>query len=419
MERRRTVLPTSVKFMTGPLLHAFAKPSKTDFISIVRGKGSLLWDSNGRQYIDAIGSLWYCQVGHGRTEIAEAVAAQISTLETYSTFDPFTNQKADELAAKLQSISALPQSRVFLCGSGSEAVDTAMKLARVAQGQAGHPERTIIISRMRGYHGTNYGGTSAQGLPLNKQGFGQLLPEVVQVDSDNLEDLAMFMSDNSKKIAAVIVEPLQGAGGVWPPPPGYLEGARKLCDQHGAFLIFDEVISGFGRMGTWFAADHYGVTPDMLCFAKGVTSGYQPLGGVYVGAAVREALESDPNFFLRHGYTYSGHSSVCAAALANLAIIEREGLVERAKHVGARLSKGLGALATDGTIDHVRGDGAVWAAGLKPDQNSVTIRDRMIELGVIARAINTDTVAFCPPLVVTDEELDTMIDTFANAAMGK
>jgi len=419
MERRTTVLPTSVKFMTGPLLHAFAKPSKTDFISIVRGKGSLLWDANGRQYIDAIGSLWYCQVGHGRTEIAEAVAAQISTLETYSTFDPFTNQKADELAAKLQSISALPNSRVFLCGSGSEAVDTAMKLARVAQGQAGHPERTIIISRMRGYHGTNYGGTSAQGLPLNKQGFGQLLPEVVQVDSDNLEDLAKFMSDNSKKIAAVIVEPLQGAGGVWPPPPGYLEGARKLCDQHGAFLIFDEVISGFGRMGTWFAADHYGVIPDMLCFAKGVTSGYQPLGGVYVGAAVREALESDPNFFLRHGYTYSGHSSVCAAALANLAIIEREGLVERAKHVGARLSKGLGALATDGTIDHVRGDGAVWAAGLKPDQNSVTIRDRMIELGVIARAINTDTVAFCPPLVVTDEELDTMIDTFANAAMGK
>jgi adenosylmethionine-8-amino-7-oxononanoate aminotransferase len=405
--------------MTGPLLHAFAKPSKTDFISIVRGKGTLLWDSNGRQYIDAIGSLWYCQVGHGRTEIAEAVAAQISTLETYSTFDPFTNEKADELAAKLQSISALPQSRVFLCGSGSEAVDTAMKLARVAQGQAGHPERTIIISRMRGYHGTNYGGTSAQGLPLNKQGFGQLLPEVVQVDSDNLEDLAKFMSDNSNKIAAVIVEPLQGAGGVWPPPPGYLEGARKLCDQHGAFLIFDEVISGFGRMGSWFAANHYGVTPDMLCFAKGVTSGYQPLGGVYVGKAVREALESDPNFFLRHGYTYSGHSSVCAAALTNLAIIEREGLIERAKSIGARLAQGLGALAADGTIDHVRGDGAVWAAGLKPDQNSVTIRDRMIELGVIARAINTDTVAFCPPLVATDEELDTMIDTFAQAATGK
>lgn len=419
MERRTTFLSTSVKSMTGPLLHAFAKPSKTDFISIVRGKGSLLWDANGREYIDGIGSLWYCQVGHGRTEIAEAVATQISTLETYSTFDPFTNAKADELALKLQSISALPDSRVFLCGSGSEAVDTAMKLARVAQVQAGHSERTIIVSRMRGYHGTNYGGTSAQGMPLNKQGFGQLLPEVVQVDSDNIEDLAKFMSDNAQKIAAVIVEPLQGAGGVWPPPPGYLESARKLCDQHGAFLIFDEVISGFGRMGTWFAANHYNVVPDMLCFAKGVTSGYQPLGGVYVGKTVRAALEADPNFFLRHGYTYSGHSSVCAAALTNIAIIEREGLVERAKHVGARLHSALRALATDGTIDHVRGDGAVWAAGLKPDQNSVAIRDRMIELGAIARAINTDTVAFCPPLVITDAELDKLLDTFATAAMGK
>ena len=413
MERRTTVLPTSVKFMTGPLLHAFAKPSKTDFISIVRGKGSLLWDANGRQYIDAIGSLWYCQVGHGRTEIAEAVAAQISTLETYSTFDPFTNQKADELAAKLQSISALPQSRVFLCGSGSEAVDTAMKLARVAQGQAGHPERTIIISRMRGYHGTNYGGTSAQGLPLNKQGFGQLLPEVVQVDSDNLEDLAKFMSDNSKKIAAVIVEPLQGAGGVWPPPPGYLEGARKLCDQHGAFLIFDEVISGFGRMGTWFAADHYGVIPDMLCFAKGVTSGYQPLGGVYVGAAVREALESDPNFFLRHGYTYSGHATVCAAALANIAIMEREGLVERAKHIGARIEKGLQALSADGTLTGYRGAGAIWAGKLPDDMDATIVRDAMIKKGVIARSI-PGVIAVCPPLVITDQQIDTVLDVFAS-----
>ena len=413
MERRRTVLPTSVKFMTGPLLHAFAKPTKTDFISIVRGKGSLLWDSNGRQYIDAIGSLWYCQVGHGRTEIAEAVAAQISTLETYSTFDPFTNEKADELAAKLQSISALPQSRVFLCGSGSEAVDTAMKLARVAQGQAGHPERTIIISRMRGYHGTNYGGTSAQGLPLNKQGFGQLLPEVVQVDSDNLEDLAKFMSENSKKIAAVIVEPLQGAGGVWPPPPGYLEGARKLCDQHGAFLIFDEVISGFGRMGTWFAADHYGVTPDMLCFAKGVTSGYQPLGGVYVGAAVREALESDPNFFLRHGYTYSGHATVCAAALANIASMEREGLVERAKHIGARIEQGLQALSADGTLTGYRGAGAIWAGKLPDDMDATVVRDAMIKKGVIARSI-PGVIAVCPPLVITDQQVDTVLDVLAS-----
>ncbi len=411
--------PTSVLFMTGPLLHAFAKPTKTDFINIVRGSGSLLWDDKGREYIDAIGSLWYCQIGHGRKEIADAVAAQISTLETYSIFDPFTNELAERLAAKLISLSPLPDSRVFLCSSGSESIDTAMKIARVAQSQAGHPKRTIIISRMRGYHGTNYGGTSAQGLPLNKVGFGQLLPEVVQIDSDNIEELATFMKDNGSRVAAVLMEPLQGAGGVWPPQPGYLEAARKLCDQHGAYLIFDEVITGFGRLGTWFGAQYFNVTPDLLCFAKGVTSGYQPLGGVFVGRAVVAALEASPDFFLRHGYTYSGHSAVCAAALKNLEIIEREGLVERAKHVGARLSAGLLSLAQDGIIDHARGAGAIWAAGLKPDQNCLTIRDKMIEKGVIVRSINADTIAFCPPLVILDAEIDKVLDVFATVASQK
>jgi adenosylmethionine-8-amino-7-oxononanoate aminotransferase len=405
--------------MAEPLLHAFAKPTKTDFIRIVRGSGALLWDDNGNEYIDAIGSLWYSQVGHGNAEIADAVAEQIRTLETYSIFDPFTNEKAEQLAAKLVTLSPLPDSRVFLCGSGSEAIDSAMKLARVAHVQAGHPEKTIIISRNRGYHGTNYGGTSAQGLPLNKIGYGQLLPEVVQVDSDNIEDLASFMKDNGARVAAIITEPLQGAGGVYPPADGYLEGARKLCDQYGALLIFDEVITGFGRLGTWFAANYYNVIPDMLCFAKGVTSGYQPLGGVFVGRTALNALERDPDFFLRHGYTYSGHSAVCAAALKNLEIIERDGLIERAKHVGKRLSEGLLSLAADGIIDSVRGAGAIWAAGLKPDQNCVTIRDTMIQRGVIARSINTDTNAFCPPFVITDQQIDKLLDVFAAAAQGK
>jgi adenosylmethionine-8-amino-7-oxononanoate aminotransferase len=405
--------------MAEPLLHAFAKPTKTDFIRIVRGSGALLWDDKGNEYIDAIGSLWYSQVGHGNAEIADAVAEQIRTLETYSIFDPFTNEMAEQLAAKLVTLSPLPDSRVFLCGSGSEAIDTAMKLARVAHVQAGHPEKTIIISRNRGYHGTNYGGTSAQGLPLNKIGYGQLLPEVVQVDSDNIEDLASFMKDNGSRVAAIITEPLQGAGGVYPPADGYLEGARKLCDQYGALLIFDEVITGFGRLGTWFAANYYNVVPDLLCFAKGVTSGYQPLGGVFVGRTALNALERDPDFFLRHGYTYSGHSAVCAAALKNLEIIERDGLIERAKHVGKRLSEGLHSLAVDGVIDSVRGAGAIWAAGLKPDQNCVTIRDNMIKRGVIARSINADTNAFCPPFVITDQQIDTLLDVFAAAAQGK
>jgi adenosylmethionine-8-amino-7-oxononanoate aminotransferase len=405
--------------MAEPLLHAFAKPTKTDFIRIVRGSGALLWDDKGNEYIDAIGSLWYSQVGHGNAEIADAVAQQIRTLETYSIFDPFTNEMAEQLAAKLVTLSPLPDSRVFLCGSGSEAIDTAMKLARVAQVQAGHPEKTIIISRNRGYHGTNYGGTSAQGLPLNKIGYGQLLPEVVQVDSDNIEDLASFMKENGSRVAAVITEPLQGAGGVYPPADGYLEGARKLCDQYGALLVFDEVITGFGRLGTWFAANYYNVVPDLLCFAKGVTSGYQPLGGVFVGRTALNALERDPDFFLRHGYTYSGHSAVCAAALKNLEIIERDGLIERAKHVGKRLSEGLHSLASDGVIDSVRGAGAIWAAGLKPDQNCVTIRDNMIKRGVIARSINADTNAFCPPFVISDQQIDKLLDVFAAAAQGK
>jgi adenosylmethionine-8-amino-7-oxononanoate aminotransferase len=405
--------------MAEPLLHAFAKPTKTDFIRIVRGSGALLWDDKGNEYIDAIGSLWYSQVGHGNAEIAEAVAKQIRTLETYSIFDPFTNEMAEQLAAKLVTLSPLPDSRVFLCGSGSEAIDTAMKLARVAHVQAGHPEKTIIISRNRGYHGTNYGGTSAQGLPLNKVGYGQLLPEVVQVDSDNIEDLASFMKDNGARVAAIITEPLQGAGGVYPPADGYLKGARKLCDQYGALLIFDEVITGFGRLGTWFAANYYNVVPDLLCFAKGVTSGYQPLGGVFVGRTALNALERDPDFFLRHGYTYSGHSAVCAAALKNLEIIERDGLIERAKHVGKRLSDGLYSLAADGIIDSVRGAGAIWAAGLKPDQNCLIIRDTMIKRGAIVRSINTDTNAFCPPFVITDQQIDTLLDIFAAAAQGK
>ena len=405
--------------MSSNLLHSFAKPSSDAFINMVRGDMALLWDDKGNEYIDAIGSLWYCQIGHGRKEMADAIAAQVNTLETYSTFDPFTNPLAEAVATKVSSLSPIANSRVFLCGSGSESIDTAMKIARTAQIQAGHPERSVIITRNRGYHGTNYGGTSAQGLPLNKVGYGQLLPEVVQVDSDNIEDLASFMKDNGVRVAAIITEPLQGAGGVYPPADGYLEGARKLCDQYGALLVFDEVITGFGRLGTWFAANYYNVVPDLLCFAKGVTSGYQPLGGVFVGRTALNALERDPDFFLRHGYTYSGHSAVCAAALKNLEIIERDGLIERAKHVGKRLSEGLHSLAADGIIDSVRGAGAIWAAGLKPDQNCVTIRDIMIKRGVIARSINADTNAFCPPFVITDQQIDKLLDVFAAAAQGK
>jgi len=399
-------------------LHPFAKPTKDAFIPLVRGEGARVWDSAGREYVDGMASLWYCAVGHGRREIADAVRYQIATLESYSTFDPFTSVPAERLAERLRDLSPMPDARVFLCSSGSEAVDTAMKLARLAHVQAGRPGRTLIVSRMRGYHGTNYGGTSAQGLPLNKVGWGPLVPDVEQVESDDLEALSVVMSRESERIAAVLAEPVQGAGGVYPPAPGYLEGLRRLCDRHGAYLIFDEVITGFCRLGQWFGAQHFGVVPDLTCFAKAVTSGYQPLGGVILGRAVRAPLEADPGFFLRHGYTYSGHASACAAALVNLEIMERERLRERARHVGARIDAALSALVADGVIASRRGEGAVWAAGLHPGQDNAKIRDRMLELGAITRAINTDTNTFCPPLVITDAELDRLMDAFATAAAG-
>jgi len=396
-------------------LHPFARPTRDDFITLVSGSSSTVTDVDGNDYIDAMASLWYCNVGHGRGEIAEAVAAQMATLESYSCFDPFTNERAEELTTRIAGLAPIDDARVFLCGSGSEAVDTAMKIARITHVINDDPGRNVIISRMRGYHGTNYGGTSAQGLPPNKEGWGELLSGVIQVPGDDIEALASTMAEHAGRVAAVITEPVQGAGGVWPPEEGYLEGVRRLCDQHGALLVFDEVITGFGRLGEWFGAGHFGITPDLICFAKAVTSGYQPLGGVIVGPTVRAALEADPTFVLKTGYTYSGHPTVCAAALANIDIIEREGLLERARAIGARLSAGLSAIADDGQVAAVRGRGAVWAVGLHEHQSAVAVRDRMLELGVITRAIAEHSNTFCPPLVMTDEEVDRVVDALATA----
>ena len=399
--------------MPSSFLHSFAKPSSDAFINIVRGDMALLWDDKGNEYIDGIGSLWYCQIGHGRTEMADAVAAQISTLETYSTFDPFTNPLAEEVAEVIASLSPIANSRVFLCGSGSESIDSAMKIARTSQIQSGHSERSVIISRNRGYHGTNYGGTSAQGLPLNKVGYGTLLEGVLQVEADDIEAMSVAFQQNKGNVAAVIAEPVQGAGGVWPATREYLEALRRLCDDNGAYLIFDEVITGFGRLGDWFGATYYGVTPDMITFAKGVTSGYQPLGGVITGPAINAALTADPTFFLRHGYTYSGHASVCAAALKNIEIMKREQLVQRAQHVGQRIEAGLAALSLDGTLTGYRGAGAIWAGKLPDTLDATVVRDAMITKGVIARSI-PGVIAFCPPLVITDAQVDTMLDVFAS-----
>ena len=399
--------------MTNALLHPFAPVAKpeSDFVNMVRGEGSIVWDDTGRDYVDGLASLWYCQVGYGQTRIIDAVTAQMRQMVAYNVFDPFTNGPAAQVADMIAERSPHPDGRVFLSCSGSEAVDTALKIARLTMQRRGEADRQIVVKRTNGYHGTNFGGTSAQGIAPNREGWGDLVPHFLEVPHDDLEAAASLFAEHGDRIAAVLTEPVQGAGGVHPPVDGYLEGLRRLCDDNGALLIFDEVICGFGRTGHWFGAQSFGVTPDLMTFAKGVTSGYQPLSGVIVSRELVEEM-SEPGFLLRHGYTYSGHPAACAAGIANIELIEAESLVERADHVVERIRDGLTALQGDGLIESWRGTGAVYAAELGRD--SIPVRNEILANGVIVRPIGT-ALAICPPLVITDDEVGRIIDTVADA----
>ncbi len=393
-------------------LHPFARPGATRsaFVDIVAGSGAEVTDAQGQVYIDALGSLWYCNVGHGRPEIGEAVAAQMGRLEAFHTFDRFTNPPADALADRLAAMAPMTDARVFLTSGGSESVETAIKLARIAQARAGHPERTVIVSRYPSYHGVTYAAMSVTGLPANQVGFGPLLPDVVQVPYDDLDALDRLAEAVEGRVAAVIAEPVIGAGGVYPPPEGYLSEVRDRCDRWGAYLVLDEVICAFGRLGAWWGASHFGVRPDMVTFAKGVTSGYLPLGGVLVGPAVRAPLESEPDFVLKHGFTYSGHPLPAVAALANLDVIEQESLLGRAEGIGGHLGNGLADLVDGQQVVEARGTMGIWAIGLAPHLHAPTLRDALLDFGVIARPVGNSTLAYCPPLVITDDQMEQCVD---------
>ena len=399
---------------TPALLHPFAKPASPadHFLTIVRGEGAVVHDADGNEYIDAMASLWFANVGYGRTEVVDAIAEQARTVHAYHCFDPFTNRPADALAERIAALAPVDDARVFFTCDGSESVDSAIKLARAAHIRAGHPERTLVVSRSAGYHGVTYGGTSAQGIPDNREGFGPLVEDIFSVPGDDIEAMATMFAERGAEVAAVITEPVQGAGGVFPPPEGYLTQLRRLCDDHGALLIVDEVICAFGRLGRWFGSEHYGIRPDLITFAKAITSGYVPLGGVVVGATVHGPLSTDPDFVLRHGHTYSGHATACAAGLANLDVIEGEGLLDRALVVGTRLSDGLRSLQADGLVGQVRGEGAVWAAELPEGRAAPAVRDALLGEGVIMRPLGT-ALAMCPPLVITDEQVDHIVDSLA------
>jgi putrescine---pyruvate transaminase len=406
--------------MTVPrVLHPFAAPARPAeaFLEIARGEGCRLWDTAGRSYLDATASLWYCAAGHGRAEIAEAVQAQMASVEAYHTFGRFTNGPEQQLAGALLELEPIADARILFTNSGSEAIDSALKLARAGHRAAGEAGRTIFLSRHYSYHGVMLGGTSIGGLPANRSAFGPLLPDTHQLPRDSLKAMRDAVAyHGAERIAAIVAEPVIGAGGVFPPPAGYLQGLRELCDESGALLIFDEVITGFGRLGAWFASRHYDVSPDLLTFAKAVTSGYLPLGGVVVGPRVRGWLESEEGYLLAHGGTYAGHPTCCAAGLANLEILRREELPERARAAGGTLAAGLRELAGRPGVVELRGEGLMQAVALEPTVAAGALAEALLARGVIGRALPyANAVAFSPPLIISDAEIDEVVNATGEA----
>ncbi len=327
-----------------------------------RAEDVWVWDTDGNRYLDATAGLWYSNVGHGRPEIRAAVAAQMERMEACSAFFDLANPPALELADALAERAPMP-AKVFFNSGGSDGIDTAAKLARRYWWELGQPDRTVLISRTAAYHGTHGFGTALGGIPSNRQGMGPL-GETVQVGHNSLEQMEeTFERIGPERVAAVFMEPVIGAGGVYPPAPGYIESLAELCRRTGALLVIDAVICAFGRLGTWFGIERWGVEPDMIVFAKGVTSGYLPLGGVLISERIAEPFWGEPGGpIFRHGSTYSGHPTCCAAALANLSILEREGLIERGREQEQAMFDALAPLADHEFVSEVRGGVGMMAA---------------------------------------------------------
>jgi adenosylmethionine-8-amino-7-oxononanoate aminotransferase len=393
------------------LWHPFADMGSVGRAELVieRGEDVWVWDSEGRRYLDATASLWYSNVGHGRPEIAAAVAKQMAQLEAYSAFGDFANKPARELAETLADLAPM-DARVFLVSGGGDAIDTAAKLARRYWFELGQADRTLLISRADGYHGTHGFGTALAGIPANRSGFGPQV-ETIQVPHDSLEALeAAIEGAGAERVAAVFAEPVIGAGGLYPPLPGYIEGLAALCERSGVLLIIDSVICGFGRLGTWFGIERWGVEPSMIVFAKGVTSGYLPLGGVIVSERVAEPFWRAPGGpMFRHGPTYSAHATCCAAALANIALLERDGLIERGRELEGVLIDALRPFAEHPAVAEVRGGvgllGAVALTDETLEQRPGAITRIVMaarEDGVLVRPLGR-AVAVSPPLTVDTE----------------
>jgi putrescine aminotransferase len=388
---------------------------------IERGEGVWIYDSEGNRYLDGTASLWYANIGHGRGEVADAVAEQMRRLESYSTFGQFANRPANELSRRLTELAPVEDARVFLVSGGGDAIDTAAKLARRHWTLRGQLERVHIVSRTQGYHGTHGFGTSIGGIEANTSGWGPLIPHSTAVAYDSLEALeAEIQRVGPDRVAAFFCEPVIGAGGVLPPPEGYIQGVADLCTEHGILLVIDSVICAFGRLGTWFGIERWpDVRPDMITFAKGITCGYLPLGGVIVsGEIAAPYFEAPGGPILRHGPTYCGHASCCAAALAVLDIYERENLIPRGLELEEPLREALAPLADHPAVAEVRGLGLLGAVQLTPealerDPGAVAkVALGAQEAGVIIRPL-LGAMAVSPPLIVDESHLALLAEGFA------
>jgi putrescine---pyruvate transaminase len=408
------------------LWHPFADMRAVDGheLVLVRGEGVFVWDDEGRRYLDGASSLWYANVGHGRREIADAVAAQMAELETFHVFNEFANRPALELAERLAALAPQPGSKVFLTSGGGDSIDSAMKLARLYHDVRGEPKRIHLISRANGYHGTHGIGTSILGLP-GREGFGPLVEQTSQIEWDSLDALENEIARlGAETVAAFVYEPVIGSGGVLPPPPGYLEGVEEICRRHGILTVADIVIGGFGRLGEWLAVERFGLKPDLIVFAKGVTSGYLPLGGVIAGPGVAEPFWDGEGRSFAHGATYSGHATCCAAALANLDLLERDGLVHRARDLEKGFHARLAELDAHPLVGEVRGGVGLMAAValdaelLERDPDAVTrFRTLARDAGLLTRGLR-DGVALAPPLIVEDEHVELAVAALEAALDG-
>jgi adenosylmethionine-8-amino-7-oxononanoate aminotransferase len=388
---------------------------------LARGQGVRVFDESGTSYLDATAGLWFANVGHGRAELADAAAAQMRELAAYSTFGSYVNRPALELADRVAALAPLDGAGVFFTSGGSDAVDTAAKIARRFWQVAGQPQRTLIVGRTDAYHGMHAYGTSLAGIAANAEGWGTLVPDVRHVPRDDTAALAALLDREGGRVAAVIGEPVIGAGGIYPPREGYWKRVRALCDQYGVLLIADEVITGFGRLGHWFASERYDVQPDLITAAKGITSGYLPLGTVLCNDRIRDALWSKEAGVFRHGYTYSGHAAACAVALRNLDILEDEDLLAHVRELEPVLAAAAAGLAGAPLVGQTRSAGLLTAVELDAEARAAQpgLIDLLIaqlrEEGVLSRALVGHSLQISPAFVITEAEIEELFTKIERA----